>query len=240
VPPRNGASAWRLINFASIDRTEGGTTLATELDNIYVPRDERTLRRTQREVERIDRRARQWARVVVDLLPRGLLMLEDETELLCLFLAQQRRLNMQIDANQPREETPLTVLSRILPFMTTPEDEMETALGAHRIVAARLESDIDRAFQAFCEERTIDLMSEAAIDWRVAIRYLAQEVHRLASQVNLGRDYYNSPHRFEIALRTRDLTADIIGRREVMLATVPAKPPAPKADRRRARQPIAN
>jgi hypothetical protein len=214
--------------------------LATQLDNIYVPRDERTLRRTQRQVEEIDRRARLWARAVVDLLPRGLLMLEEETDILCLFLGQQRRLNMQIDANQPREETPITALSRVVPFLTSPEEEMETALAAHRIVSARMESDIDRAFIAFCEERGIDVTSEPAIDWRVAIRYLAQEVHRLASQVDIRRDYHSSPHRFEIALRTRDLAADIIGRREAMLATIPPAPARPKVDRRRTRTAVTN
>jgi hypothetical protein len=125
--------------------------------------------------------------------------------------------------------------------MVSPEDELETTLAAHRVVSARIESDIDRAFQAFCLERGIDVVCEPAINWRVAIRYLAQEVHRLACQVDLRRDYYNSPHRFEIALRTRDLTADIIGRREEMLASAAPRPvvhaPA-KVDRRRARQTI--
>jgi hypothetical protein len=165
-------------------------------------------------------------------------MLQEEEDLLYLFLSQQRRLNMQIDANRPPEETPITALSRILPFMVSPEEELETALAAHRIVSARLESDIDRAFQAFCDERRIEVTSEQAIDWRVAIRYLAQEIHRLACQVDIRRDYYNSPHRFEIALRTRDLTGDIIHRREAMLDIARPAPVAPKVDRRRARQAV--
>jgi hypothetical protein len=211
--------------------------LATELDDIYVPADERSLRVAQRKVGEIDRRARNWARAVVDLLPRGLLMLEDETDILCLFLAQQRRLNMQIDANQPGDETPFTALSRILPFMTSPEADMETSLAAHRVVAQKIESEIDRSFQTFCDHRTIDTMSDTAIDWRVSIRYLAQEVHRLASTIDIRKDYYATPHRFEIALRTRDLAADIIAKREAMLVeATPAPAPArhPAADRRRA------
>jgi hypothetical protein len=216
--------------------------LVTQLDNIYVPADERSLRRTQRQVEQIDRRARLWAQEVVRLLPKGLLMLEEETDLLELFLAQQRRLNMQIDANQPREETPLTALSRILPFLTSPEEELEGVLAAHRIVAARIESDIDRAFESFCDERNVHPTSEVAIDWRVALRYLAQEVHRLASQIDIRRDYYNSPHRFEIALRTRDLTADIISRREALLDSAPPRPvpAAPRTERRRSRQTVSS
>jgi hypothetical protein len=214
--------------------------LATELDDIYIPADETSLRAAQRKVGEIDRRARNWARAVVDLLPKGLLMLEDETDILCLFLAQQRRLNMQIDANQPRDETPITALSRILPFMTSPEAGLETLLAAHRVVAQKIESDIDRAFQTFCDDRTIDTMSDTAIDWRVAIRYLAQEVHRLASPIDIRKDYYATPHRFEIALRTRDLAADIITKREAMLVeATPAPAPArrPAAERRRAVEP---
>ena len=214
--------------------------MATELDDIYIPTNERTLRLAQRKVEEIDRRARNWSRAVVDLLPKGLLLLEDETDILCLFLAQQRRLNMQIDANQPHEETPITALSRIVPFMTSPEADLETSLAAHRVVAAKIETDIDRSFQTFCEDRAIETMSDTAIDWRVAIRYLAQEVHRLASQIDIRKDYYASPHRFEIALRTRDVAADIITKREAMLTeAAPAPAPARRAaaDRRRVAEP---
>ncbi len=191
--------------------------MVTELDTLYVPQDERGLRRIQKKVEDVDRRSRTWATAVVDLLPKGLLMLEEENALLALFLAQQRRLNAQIDVNLPKEETPLTALSRVIPFLTSPDEQRDTALAAHRIVAARIESDIDRSFVTFCEVRGIDTTCEAAIDWRVAVRYLAQEVHRLACQIDIRKEYYTSPHRFEIALRTRDLAADIVTRREIML-----------------------
>jgi hypothetical protein len=190
--------------------------MVTELETIYVPQDERSLRKVQRRVDEIDRRARNWAAAVSEVLPNGLLLLDEEAALLRLFMAQQRRLNHEMDA-RIIEETPFTKLSRALPFLTSPEDQLSLIREAHRTVAARLESEIDRDFYAFCEPRGIEAMSEQAIDWRVAIRYLAQDLHRLLSRVNLGREYYQSPQRFEVALRARDLAADIVTRREIML-----------------------
>jgi hypothetical protein len=73
----------------------------------------------------------------------------------------------------------------------------------------------------------IDPMCEAAIDWRVAIRYLAQDVHRLASKIDVRKEYNTSPHRFEIALRARDLASDIVIRREIMLDGVRLDAPTP-------------
>jgi len=200
--------------------------MVTELDTLYVPQDEHDLRKIQRRVDEVDRRSRNWANAVVDLLPKGLLMLDEEVELLGLFLAQQRRLNQELDA-RTAEETPFTRISRALPFLTSPEEALRVLREAHRTVAARLESEIDRQFYAFCDPRAIEPMSEAAIDWRVAIRYLAQDVHRLASQIDIRHEYYRSPHRFEIALRTRDLAADIVTRREIMLDGVVLKTAEP-------------
>ena len=42
--------------------------LLDQVDNLYVPQDERTLRRVQRTVEAIDRSTRGWAQTVIDLL----------------------------------------------------------------------------------------------------------------------------------------------------------------------------
>ena len=142
--------------------------------------------------------------------------------------------------NLPKEETPLTALSRVIPFLTSPDEQRDTALAAHRIVAARIESDIDRSFVTFCEVRGIDTTCEAAIDWRVAVRYLAQEVHRLACQIDIRKEYYTSPHRFEIALRTRDLAADIVTRREIMLDGVTLSTLDLTTSRNRPRPPASN
>ena len=193
--------------------------MVTNLDTLYVPQDERDLRKVQRRVEDIEKHSRSWASAVLGVLPGGLLLLEEETGLLTLFLAQQRRLNQELDARNI-EETPFTRLRRALPFLTSPEDDLALVREAHRTVAARLESEIEREFYAFCEPRAIEAMSEAAIDWRAAIRYLAQDVHRLLSRINIGREYYQSPHRFEVALRSRDFAADIVTRREIMLDSV--------------------
>ncbi len=187
-----------------------------QLDELYVPRDERTLRTLQRRTDELDRKVRSWAQEVLDVLPKGTEMIDDEIYILGLFLAQQRRRNIEID-DDGREETVRERLGRVLPFLTDPQTEWEITRATHRTVAARLESDVDRACQFFCRDRRLSAMCEPAIDWRVAIRYLAQEVHRLACNLDLRREYYSSPQRFEIALATRDLAADIVERRKVLL-----------------------
>jgi hypothetical protein len=190
--------------------------LLRQLDELYVPRDERALRNLQRRTDDLDRRVRRWAQEVLDVLPKGTSLIDDELYILGLFLAQQKRLNLEIDAENP-EETVRGRLSRVLPFMMDPETEWESTRAAHRTVAARLESDVDRACQFFCRDRRLSPISDAAIDWRVAIRYLAQELHRLTVALDLRREYYASPQRFEIALVTRDLSSDIIEKRRVLL-----------------------
>jgi hypothetical protein len=197
---------------------DGVVELLRQLDELYVPRDERTLRHLQRRTEDLDRRVRRWAQDVLDILPKGTALIDDEVYILGLFLAQQRRLNLEIDAENP-EDTWHGRISRYLPFMMDPETEWETTRAAHRTVAARLESDIDRACQFFCRDRNLAHMSDQAIDWRVSIRYLAQELQRLTANLEIRRDYYASPQRFEIALVTRDLAADIVERRRVLVTT---------------------
>jgi hypothetical protein len=194
--------------------------LLQQLDELYVPRDERTLRHLQRRVDEIDRRVRRWAQEMLDVLPKGTAMMDDETYILGLFLAQQKRRNIEID-DENGEETFRERLGRVLPFLTDPQTEWEITRAAHRTVAARIESDIDRATQFFCRDRRMDPQSEPVIDWRVAIRYLAQELHRLAAKLDLRKEYYSSPQRFEVALVARDLAADIVERRKVLLTTGP-------------------
>jgi len=192
--------------------------LLRQLDELYIPRDERTLNRLQRRTDELDRKVRSWARDVLDVLPKGTALMDDEIYILGLFLAQQKRLNLEIDAENP-EETIRGHLGRLLPFLTDPETEWEITRAAHRTIGARLESDIDRACQFFCHDRRISATSEQAIDWRVAIRYLGQELRRLVGKMDLRHDYYNSPQRFEIALVTRDLAADIVERRKTLLTS---------------------
>jgi len=189
-----------------------------ELDQIYVPPDEQTLRRVQRKTEDIDRIVRRWAQDVIDVLPKGLCLIEDELYVLGLFLAQQRRLNIELDSQKP----PVSLRGKLYQasFFPGAIDRAEILRVAHRTVASRLESDIDRACQFFCSDRDIEHNSEPAIDWRVAIRYLAQQLHHIASQIDLKREYYTSPQRFEVALRARDLAANIAEKRNAMLGNL--------------------
>jgi len=191
--------------------------LLRQTEDLYVPQDERTLARLQRKAEEIDRRVRGWAQTVADVLPKGLSMLDDETYILSLFLAQQRRLNMQLDSQNP-PETLRSKLGRFLPLFAETEDDWEMIRAAHRIVSTRLESDIDRACQFFCRDRDIPPISDPSIDWRVAIRYLAQELHHIASQINMRTEYATSPRRFELALKARDQAAEVVDRRRRMIA----------------------
>lgn len=183
---------------------------------LYIPQDERALRRVQRKVDELDQRVRGWAQSVIDVLPKGLALLEDETYILGLYLAQQRRLNLELDA-QRGEETLRTRLVRVLPFLSDGEDDWEMVHAVHRMAAARLESDLERACEFFCLDRCIPPICDPSIDWRVAIRFMAQDLHRTARQINLKSGYSNSPLRFELALNARDLAIEVAARRRDML-----------------------
>jgi len=191
--------------------------LLKQHEELYIPQDERTLRRAQRRVDELDRRVRGWAQSVIDILPRGLAILEDETYILGLYLAQQRRLNLEIDA-QSAQETLRIRLGRVLPFLDSGDDDWEMVQAVHRMVATRLESDIERACQFFCRDRNIPPICDPAIDWRVAIRYMAQELHRIASQINVKTTQHSSsPLRFELALAARNMGIEVAAKRRDML-----------------------
>lgn len=190
--------------------------LRQELDGLYIPDNERDLLRIQRRADRLDTDVRTWAASIVRVLPKGLSLLEDEHRILILFLAQQRRLNLEIDAGYP--DTSFNArIARVLPFMEDPDD-LESVHAAHRIVASKLESDLERACMFFCEDRGVPHMEDAAIEWRASIRFLAQSLHRIGSEIgDVRRKFDESPRRFELALVARDLSAEIIDRRRSML-----------------------
>lgn len=191
-------------------------TLRQELDGLYIPEDERDLLRIQRKADRLDGDVRNWATAIVRVLPKGLSLLEDENRILILFLAQQRRLNLEIDSGYP-DTSFHARLARILPFMDDPDD-LESIHAAHRVVATKLDSDLERACTFFCEDRGVPHMDDAAIEWRASIRFLAQSLHRIGSEIgDISRRYDESPRRFELALIARDLAAEIIDRRRSML-----------------------
>lgn len=191
-------------------------TLRQELDGLYIPGDERDLLRVQRKADTLDKRVRTWAESIVRALPRGLSLLEDETRILILFLAQQRRLNLEIDAQYP--DTSLRArVARILPFLEDP-DNLEPVFAAHRIVAAQLDSEIDRSCTSFCEDRGVPHLDDAAIEWRASIRFLAQSLHRIGAEIgDVRRKFADSPRRFEVALISRDLANEIVDKRRSML-----------------------
>lgn len=194
-----------------------------QLEDLYIPRDERTLRRVQRSVEELDQRVRNWAQAVVNVLPRGLSMVDDEIYILSLFLAQQRRVNLELDARNPAP-TLRSRLGRVLPFGGEPAVDTDMVRAVHRVVASRLESDIDRACGFFCRDLNVPAVSDPSIDWRVAIRYMAQGLHQIASQVDVNRGYANSPRRFELALLARDMASGIVAKRRDMVAAFSRDP----------------
>lgn len=186
-----------------------------ELGELYIPTNDRQLRAVQRRGEDLDKHVRNWAQSVVELMPRGLPLNPDETFVLCLFLAQQRRLNLQMDTRKP-ESGFMSAAKALLPTLGhNPNPEINAA--AHRLVAARLESDIERACRFFCEDNAVQPECEAAIDWRVSIRFMAQSVYSRVSDSDLKRVAL-SPRRFELALVARDLSSDIANRRQNMFA----------------------
>jgi len=190
--------------------------LLSQHEELYIPHDERTLRRVQRKVDELDRKVRAWADSLVGVLPRGLALLEEEYDLLALFLAQQRRRNLELDT-QNGEETLRSRLGRFIPFVAEDEDEWEIISAAHRMVSTRLESDIERATDFFCRDHGLPGLVEPVIDWRVAIRYLAQRLHHIASPIDLNHELATSPQRFELALTARDLATKVVDKRGVML-----------------------
>ena len=190
--------------------------MLSQHEDLYIPHDERTLRRVQRKVDALDRTVRAWADALVEVLPKGLALIEQEYDLLALFLALQRRRNLELDG-QNGDDTFRSRLGRIIPFLKEEEDEWEIVQAAHRMVSTRLESDIDRATDFFCRDHGLPGLVEPVIDWRVAIRYLAQRLHHIAAEVDLKHDLPTSPRRFELALTARDLAAEVVDKRRTML-----------------------
>ncbi len=183
---------------------------------LYIPTDERSLRRAQRRVHELDKGVRDWAQSVIAILPRGLAILEDEAQILALYLAQQRRLNLEMDARSG-EETLRARLGRVIPFLADGEDDWDMMRAIHKMVAARLETNTEQACQRFCDNLGIPPVCDPAIDWRVAIRYMAQEVHRLTSQMGVTTRYSAPPQRFDLALAARDLAIEVSAKRRDML-----------------------
>ncbi len=186
-----------------------------QIEELYIPPDERTLRRVQRRADDLENSARTWARSVIEVLPRGLPLLHPEIAILSYFLTQQRRLNLEMDARRP-ELTVRSRLGRVLTFINDGQEDIELIRAVHDIVATKVDGDIDRAVGVFCNDQGIPPVSDPAIDWRVALRYLAQGAHRIAGRIDLKKDFASSPQRFELALHARDAAADVAAKRAAM------------------------
>lgn len=196
-----------------------------EQQDLYIPQDERTLRYVHRKVDVLDRQVRAWADSVLTVLPKGLGLLDDETYLLSLYLAQQRRINRELDARDC-EETLRSRLTRALPFLSREEDP-DIFRAVHRMVATRIECDIDRATDFFCRNHDLPGLNEPVIDWRVAIRYLAQQVYRLTCHANPKSPQAQALNRFELTLTSRELAAEVVDKRRRMFElSSPALEPA--------------
>ena len=191
--------------------------MLSQHEDLYIPHDERTLQRVQRKLDEVDKQVRAWADYLVAVLPKGLALLAEEYDLLAMYLAQQRRRNLELDAENG-DDTFRSRLGRFLPFFAEEDDEWEITHAAHRMVSTRLDADIDRATDFFCRDHGLPGLVEPVIDWRVAIRYLAQRLHHIACQIDLKRGLATSPLRFEMALTARDLAADVVDKRRRMLA----------------------
>jgi hypothetical protein len=192
-----------------------------ELDDLYIPTNERQLRRIQRKGDDLDRAMRNWAQSVVELLPRGLPINNDETLLLSLFLAQQRRLNAQMDDGQ-QDTSLLATVKRSLLFDVS-NDDPETRRAVHRIVATRLDSDIDRTCNFFCSDNGLEPDADPAIDWRVSIRFMAQSIYSRVASTDPKR-MSTSPRRFELAIVARDLASEVADKRYRMFQLLGARP----------------
>lgn len=191
--------------------------MISQHEDLIIPHDERTLRRVQRKVDELDKQVRSWADYLVAALPGGLPLTDDEYDILALFLAQQRRRNLELDL-QNGEETLRSRLAQFIPFLAEEEDALEINTAAHRMVSTRLEADIERATDVYCRDHDLPGLVEPVIDWRVAIRYLAQRLYHIAGRIDLKRELAASPLRFELALTARDLAADTVDKRETMLS----------------------
>ncbi len=191
--------------------------MLSQHEDLYIPHDERTLRRVQRKLDELDKQVRDWAECVVAALPKGLALLTEEYELLALYLAHQRRRNLELDAENG-QETLRSRLGRFVPFLAEDEIEWDISSAAHRMASTRLESEIDRTTDFFCRDYNLPGLVEPVIDWRVAIRYLAQRLHHIASRIDLKRGLATSPLRFELALTARDLAVDVADKRRRMFA----------------------
>lgn len=203
------------------DFTSDDATSMDHLDGLYVPENEHQLRRLQRQGEELDKQVRAWAESAIRVLPRGLPINSHEVYVLSLFLAQQRRLNVQMDSREP-DYSAVGTIKHALSFIF-PQEDPAVAATTHHVLAQRLDSEIERACAIYCRDHGVDSKSEPAIDWRVAIRFMAQSVYCRLAEIEPSK-MATSPHRFELSLVARDLATEVETKRLEMIAAVTTGP----------------
>ncbi|MCH7485121.1 MAG: hypothetical protein IIA90_08255 [Chloroflexi bacterium] len=206
------------------DFTSDDATSTDHLNGLYVPENEHQLRRVQRQGEELDKQVRAWAESVIRVLPRGLPINSHEVYVLSLFLAQQRRLNVQMDSRQP-DYSVVGAIKHALSFVF-PQEDPAVAATTHHVLAHRLDSEIERACAIYCRDHGVDARSDPALDWRVAIRFMAQSIYSRLAEIE-PRKMATSPHRFELSKVARDLATEIETKRREMIAAFPTDPVGP-------------
>jgi hypothetical protein len=191
----------------------------SETDRLYIPVNERQLRRIQRGGADLDAEVRAWSQRVIETLPGGLPTNADEVYVLSLFLAQQRRRNLHIDAFEPDN----SLLGAVRSYLPLPERRIDRAEidAIHRVVSVQLESDIERAATIYCQDNNIPPGSDPAIDWRVSIRFMSQSIYSRVCRLDLGK-IKSHPKRFELALVARELASDVSEKRQRMFTAFAA------------------
>jgi len=203
-----------------VDFTSDDATSLDHLDGLYVPENERQLRRALRQGEELDKQVRAWAESVIRVLPRGLPINSHEVYLLSLFLAQQRRLNVQMDLREP-DYSFVGSIRNALSFVFPPDDPA-IAATTHHVLAQRLTSEIERACSIYCRDYGVDAKSEPALDWRVAIRFMAQSIYSRLADTE-PRKMATTPHRFELSLTARELATEVEAKRYEMMSALPTE-----------------
>ena len=206
--------------------TSDDATGLDPLDGLYIPENEGQLLRAQRQGEELDKRVRAWAESAIRILPRELPVNSHEVYVLSLFLAQQRRLNVQMDLREP-DNSVFGAIKHALSFVF-PEDDPAIAETTHHVLAQRLDSEIERACAIYCRDHGVDAKSEPALDWRVSIRFMAQTIYSRLAETE-PQKMATTPHRFELSLVARELATEVEAKRNEMMSAYQAGPLAPEA-----------
>ena len=174
--------------------------------------DERLLHSVLRRSGRLEQEVSRWATALMAKLPGGLPLTDTELSLLRLYLMEQRRRNLELDLDRPQAGF-ASVLTSIFPFLET-ANHYEADRLAHHLTACRIEDDIAGAADRISRQHDLSEMSEAVVDWRVAVRYLAQQLYAIVALPNSGRrldpDLTRSQ---EFAIISRELSKEIVARR---------------------------